>query len=114
MRISEALSPTRDIVVSFTGASLNVTYRPVSYSVEALDALAAESTDEKRAKASRIIEMIQNMVVAWDLEGDDEVAIDVADTERLRKLPMNIFTAILQAVKKDQSEGEAERPSDAI
>lgn len=127
MRISEALSEAVDIVVPFAnGVKLNVTYRPMSYTIAELDKLAAEAvrrqdeTDEefkerKKAANERIIDMVQNVLVAWDLTDEKEVAVDFTNRETMREqVPINVFTGILHAIRKNQSSGEAERPSAAI
>jgi hypothetical protein len=127
MRISDALSEAVDIVVPFAnGAKLNVTYRPVSYTIEQLDKLAEETvrregeTDEefkeRRRKATeRIIDMVQNVLVAWDLTDNNEVVIDFNSREEMRtQVPLNVMTGILAEIRKTQSSGEAGRPSAAI
>lgn len=127
MRISEALSEAVDIVVPFANnVNLNVTYRPMSYTVAQLDKLAAETvkregeTDDefkerRKAANERIIDMVQNVLVAWDLTDESDVAIDFRDREVMReKVPTNVFTGILHAIRRHQSSGEAEKPSAAI
>jgi hypothetical protein len=127
MRISEALSEAVDVGVPFAnGVILNVTYRPMSYTIAELDKLAAEAVreegesdeafKERRKKSTeRVIDMLQNILVAWDLTDNDEVVIDFMNREEMRtKVPLNVYTGILNAVRKAQSSGEAERPSAAI
>lgn len=114
MRISDALAKARPIVVEFEGESLNVTYRPSSYTVAELESLVEEDgTGQKRANPQRIVEMMQQMLVKWDLTEDDGVPVDFTNTERMRHIPTPIFMGILTAIKADQSAGEASSPSAA-
>lgn len=109
MRLSDAKSHAREIIVSFEGGDLHVSYRPMSYTVEELDRLGDDaavkdmSAEERKARIGRIIEMITQVVASWDLTEDDgETPIDPADTVRLRSVPINVFTEILAAIRKDQ------------
>jgi hypothetical protein len=113
MRISDALAKARPLTVEFDSDSMNITYRPSSYSVEKLEQLVEEDGSERKVAPRRMIEMIQNMVISWDLLEDNGEPIDLQNTARLRQLPSSIFLTILNAVKADQSAGEAERPSAA-
>lgn len=118
MRISEALSPARDIEVRFEAAVLNVTYRPMSYTLEEIDRLEAEvtqkggSAEQRKARLESLLDSIGRLVVSWDLTHDDESMIDPKDKDALRKVPSNVFTEIIKTVNADQRVGEAERPSD--
>lgn len=127
MRVSEALSEAVDIIVPFANdVKLNVTYRPMSYTIAELDKLAAEAVKreeeteeefkERRKKANeRIIDMLQNVLVAWDLTDNNDVVLDFSSREVMREsVPLNVMTGILHAIRKNQSSGEAERPSAAI
>lgn len=123
MRISEADTEAKDIDVQFGKATLHVTYKPLTYTVREMDALAG-SRD-----AGQIIETMKRLVVAWDLDDkqgnrvpldhpmDDVMQEDgsgpsgrkrPADDDPLRDVPSHIFTGIIQAVGKDQTpSGEA-------
>lgn len=114
MRISGALAQARSLKVPFEGEELNISYRPSSYSVEELEKLVSdEESGAKKIEPSRIIDIIQQMVITWDLTEDNGEPIHLSDRQRLKQLPTSIYTVILQTVKADQSVGEAERPSDA-
>lgn len=114
MRVSEALAKAKPLVVEFESGALHVEYRPSSYTVEELEKLVEEDGQGgRRGNPARIIEMIQQMLVSWDLEEDTGGVIDFKDTARMRRLPSSIFAAILTAVRKDQSAGEASSPSAA-
>ena len=119
MKISEALSKARDIQVFFEAAVLNVTYRPVAYTYAEMESLTENdaslgklSKEERTSRLNRIIELIQRVVVAWDLEDENGVTIDPQNEESLRVVPLNVFTEIMKAVQQDQRvSGEAESPS---
>jgi hypothetical protein len=111
MRISGALAKARPLRVQFEDDYLNLTYRPASYTVRQLQEIQDE--ESKRTDPARVVEMIQKMVVDWDLTEDDGVKVDLANTERLKDIPTPIFMAILREAREDQSVGEAPRPSAA-
>jgi hypothetical protein len=113
MRISGALAKARPLTVEFEGDTLNITYRPSSYSVAELEKLVDDDAAGKKPQPVRIIEMMQQMIVTWDLLEENGEPIDVQNTERMKELPTSIFTTIMQTVKVDQSAGEAPRPSAA-
>lgn len=108
MRISDAVSPARPIVVPFVGATLNVEYRPMSYTPEQLDKMQAEAAkakDPKAAVAGMVDQMVQ-LIVSWDLTDNADQPIPVT-TEALRGVPLNVFTEVMRAVGRDQTSGEA-------
>jgi len=113
MRISDALSPARELTVPFQSAELHVTYRPISYTMEQLDEIQAKteetggSAEERRARLDRVLDIMTRLVVSWDLTDDEDVVINPENRDAMRKIPMNVFTEILAAVRKDQSAGEA-------
>lgn len=118
MKISEALSPARDIEVRFEAAVLNVTYRPAAYTIEEIETLEAadgEKTPEQRhARMERLLDTIGRVVVSWDLTHDDESMIDPLDRATLRtQVPTPVFIEIVKAIREDQKVGEADAPSDA-
>lgn len=106
MRLSEAVSPARTIPVPFVNATLQVEYRPMSYTPEELDAMQAKALEAKDAKAGvdSMIDSMLNLLVGWDLTDDEDNPIPVT-REGLRKVPLNVYTAITQAVAKDQAAG---------
>ena len=114
MRISGALAKAKPLDVAFEGDALHITYRPLFYTVEELEKLVAdEASGEKKIEPSRIIDLVQQMIITWDLTEENGEPIHLTDRARLKQLPSSVFTVILQTVKADQSVGEAERPSDA-
>lgn len=118
MRISEALSPARDIEVRFEAAVLNVTYRPAAYTIEEIERLEESDGDktpeQRRARLERLLDTVGRVVVSWDLTHDDETMISPLDRDTLRRtVPTSVFTDIMKAIREDQKVGEAEGPSDA-
>lgn len=119
MKISEALSPARDLQVRFEAAILNVTYRPAAYTIEEIERLEetegeAKTPEQRRARLERLLDTIGRIVISWDLTDDSEVMISPTDRETLRHtVPMPVFMEIIKAVREDQKVGEAEGPSDA-
>lgn len=117
MRVSQALSKSRQIAVEFEEDSLSVTYRPISYTLEEVDRIQADTTatggteSERQARMNRVAEMISRLVVDWDLVDEDDVKISTKDLAALRKIPFNVFSEIIRAVRDDQQVGEAQRPS---
>lgn len=115
MRISDAKSKSRDVAVRFETGDLNVTYRPISYTINEAERLTSESSDlakatpeQRAAKMSQLATTISNLVVAWDLEDDEGVTIDPQNAEALRDVPMNIFNEVIRAINEDQKpSGEA-------
>lgn len=122
MRISDAVADEREIEVPFGPHKLQVTYRPLTYTVAEMDAI---SRDERNPR--RIIETIKRLVVKWDLEHDDLVNEDGKgvivpldhpeddyENDPLRHIGTHIYSKIIQAVNADQqASGEAGRPSGA-
>lgn len=109
MRISDAKSESRDVAVRFETGDLNVTYRPISYTINEAERLTSESSDlakatpeQRAAKMSQLATTISNLVVAWDLEDDEGVTIDPQNAEALRDVPMNIFNEVIRAINEDQ------------
>jgi len=113
MRVSQAKSKAVDLEVVFEEGTLQVSYRPISYSLNELDEMQAESVktggtqDERKARMLRITTMISRMVVSWDLEDDNGEPIDPTNIEALQNIPSNIFTEIIQAVKEHNEVGKA-------
>ncbi len=119
MRVSDALSPVRELDVQFAEDVLHVSYRPISYSLEELERIQEESVTpgntpaERRDRIRRLAALISKLVISWDLTDENDVVVDPTDVEALRLLPLNIFTEILAAVRRDQQVGEAHAPSAA-
>ena len=117
MRISQALSRARDIKVEFEEATLHVTYRPVSYTLEEMDRLQADTTEtggtkeQRSARIDRVAGTISRLVVSWDLTDEEDRPINPSDIETLRNVPFNIISEVIQAVRRDQQAGEAQSPS---
>lgn len=122
MRISDAVSPARPLEVHFATGTLNIEYRPSSYTIAEADKLVTESAEfneqatpeQKRERLHKVADTIASIIVAWDLEHDDGTPISPQDKDALAHIPMSIFTEIIGAVNADQkvTPGEAE-PSDA-
>lgn len=118
MRIDEALSESKPLAVKFNGGVLNIEYRPPSYTIEEMVAADADKDNPER-----LIKMIQDLVVAWDLTrlakvaiapavGNDftesiveqEVPVDVTNPEDVRRyVPQNIIMGIIKAVREDSN-----------
>ena len=117
MRISEAQSATRDIVVHFEGGDLNVTYRPVSYTINETEKMAEDTSNldkaspaERAEKMGKFVDSIARLVIAWDLEDEEGITIDPSDRAALRDVPLNILNDVVSTISKDQRpSGEASR-----
>ncbi len=96
MRISQAVAEEKPLAVDFKGATLNVVYRPLTYTVREMDALG-ESKDTER-----IIKTMLRLLVSWDLTDENDTPVPI-ETEPLRDVPTHIFTGIIKAVGKDQA-----------
>lgn len=129
MRIKEALSDIKDLVVEFPGGGrLNIKYRPSSYTVADL----SDIDEEAKKDPYRIITMIRDMVIWWDLEDNSGEPIALAlppgtgnvitsDGEQVRtkfdkkellkkdpiarEVPITLLVGIIRAVNEDQSAG---------
>lgn len=123
MRLSQAVSEAKDVKVTFAGgATLAVTYRPLSYTVREMDAARADAEN-----TDRIIDTMKRLIVRWDLTDDDDrpIALDFpydevdgkqvpSPDDPLRDIPTNVFTEILTAIAEDaKPSGEASRGSAA-
>lgn len=115
MRISDAKSTSRDLAVHFESGDLNITYRPISYTINEAERLTSDAADltsaspeQRAAKMGQLAKTISNLVVAWDLEDDNGITIDPQNIDALRDVPMNIFNEVITAINKDQRpSGEA-------
>jgi hypothetical protein len=122
MKLSQATAKERDLPggVQFGEEALQVTYRPLTYTVREMDAMK-DSQD-----TNRIIETVKRLIVRWDLTDNDETPIPIdhpmvededgklvpADDDPLRDIPTHIFSEILRAVNEDQQpDPEASRRS---
>lgn len=109
MRLSEALSASKWIVVPFAGgATLRVKYRPSNTTIADLQSMLVGTEEEQVVS---VINQIKSVVEDWDLTEDDGETKVSLDFERLRHIPINIFREVLGAIKNDQSAGEAESSS---
>jgi hypothetical protein len=129
MRISEAISESTPLAVSFAGgAVLNIEYRPAATTLAQMEDMInlveeaeADTTDESsktpdaaaimKARIegikTRLIDTVKEMVVSWDLtEEDGETVISLTD-DGLRNVPMNVFVEITKSVQRHQSAGAA-------
>ncbi len=94
MRISEATIEQKPLAVTFGSATLNLVYRPLSYTVKEME----DATKDRDPK--NIVRTMQRLLVEWDLTDDDNNPIPLSD-EALVEIPSHIFTGIMQAVAKD-------------
>lgn len=110
MRLSEAKSNAKPLVVEFDGgASLNITYRVPEYTPNQ----AAKLTDEAGKDPRRMAEMACRIVDSWDLERDDGEPIPLVPDVVAEEVHLGILTKIMRAVNADQMPGEAGATSDA-
>jgi hypothetical protein len=103
MRISEAVAETSEVEVHFGPAVLHVQYRPSSFTMQELEDVDTDKSSR------RLIRMIQDMIVGWDLEDNEGEPINIQDAEAVRtKVPAHILTGIIKAVRRHQEpSGEA-------
>lgn len=102
MKISQATAVEKALPVPFGDATLNVSYRPLTYTVTELEKM--ETGD---AKAAQIIDSMLRLLVSWDLTDEFDQPVPLT-ADALREIPTHIFTGIMQAVGKDQTpSGEA-------
>jgi len=127
MRIEEAVAEAKDLDVKFGQAVLHIRYRPANYTIAEMEAAESDKTSP-----ARLVKLIQDMVVAWDLtraetvpalhengepvivDGEPlmvdggEVPIDVGDAEQVRTyVTSTIISGIVKAIREDQQAGEA-------
>lgn len=110
MRIDEALAESKPLAVKFGNAVLNIEYRAASYTVEQMQAAKADKDNPER-----MIDMLQDLIVGWDLTrlangGTDEngnenlveVPVDVTNRDDVRKyVKSNIIMGIVRAIRED-------------
>jgi hypothetical protein len=126
VRISEGLGVPTDLKVTFpSGATLNIVYKPTSYTMLDIERLEKESKKSPR----RIIDAIRRLVLKWDLtdDGGQPVPLEApasastvvvtgdslktvqtepeSDDDPLLAIPTIIFMYILRAVNEDQNPG---------
>ncbi len=102
MKISQATAEEKPLAVKFGEATLNVVYRPLTYTVTELEKMEAGD-----ARAAQVVDSMLRLLVSWDLTDEDENPVPLTE-EALREVPTHIFTGIMQAVGKDQTpSGEA-------
>jgi D-alanyl-D-alanine dipeptidase len=112
MRIDEALAESKPLAVKFGAVVLNIEYRPPSYTIEQM--MEAQGDKEN---PERLIEMLQDLIVGWDLTRiekvpydpettagphEREVPVDVTNADDVRKyVKMNIIMGIIKAIRED-------------
>lgn len=113
MRIDEALAESKSLDVKFGTAVLHVEYRPPSYTIEEMVA-----ADADKENPERLVKMIQDVVIGWDLtrfetvivpgdHGEEipterEVPVDITNANDVRKyVPNTIIMGIVRAIRKD-------------
>jgi hypothetical protein len=127
MLIADALKSVTDLKVEFaSGSVLTIKYRPSSYTV------ADISDVNEKTDPMRLVTMIRDMVVEWDLESEPGAIVPLAlppgsgnvitsdgetvktkkdkqaelELDPIRRLvPIYIQVAIIRAVNDDQSAG---------
>jgi hypothetical protein len=123
MKMSDALKDIKDLKVDFgVGGTLNVIYRPPSWTPAEMEALQADKD------IRRIVDQIRRLVIQWDLTDDynnlipleapkPDPAIVVTDNsgeiveqkepeprelhDPLMHVPISIYMKIIQAVNND-------------
>jgi len=110
VRIDEAIAETKPLKVFFGDAVLNIEYRPPAYTIAQMTEAAAD-----KGNPERLISMIQDLVVGWDLtrtvneplepNGDPvqrEIPVDINNDEDVRLyVPTTIIMGIVKAVRSD-------------
>jgi len=110
VRIDEAIAETKPLKVFFGDAVLNIEYRPPAYTIAQMTEAAAD-----KGNPERLISMIQDLVVGWDLTrtekllddngeqvGEQEIPVDINNDEDVRLyVPTTIIMGIVKAVRSD-------------
>jgi hypothetical protein len=111
MRIDEALAESKPLAVKFSGAVLNIEYRPPAYTIRQMTEAAADKDNPEA-----LVRMLQDIVIGWDLtriekyfSGDigsepleREVPVDVTNPDDVRDyVPNNIIMGIIKAIRQD-------------
>ena len=109
MRIDEALGESKPLAVKFGRGVLNVEYRPPNYTIEQMVAAQQDKDDPER-----LITMLQDIVVGWDLTRveqwvnevgetvEREIPVDITNRDDVFKyVPSPIIMGIVKAVRED-------------
>jgi hypothetical protein len=112
LRIDEALAEEKPLEVKFGSGLLNVVYRPPSFTIEEMVA-----ADADKGNPERLVRMLQDLIVGWDLTRleqvpydpettaapfEREVPVDITNPDDVRKyVPNNIIMGIIKAVRAD-------------
>jgi hypothetical protein len=104
MRISEALAEEKTLTIPFGESVLTIQYRPPSWTIEEVDGM---QNDEGTKKTERLVEMIQRVIVGWDLTDDSGELVDCTEPAAIRKIPITILNKITKAIREDNGPGEA-------
>jgi hypothetical protein len=112
MRIDEALAESKPLAVKFSGAVLNIEYRPPAYTIRQMTEAAADKDNPEA-----LVKMLQDIIVGWDLTRiekvpydaettaaafEREVPVDVTNPDDVRDyVPNNIIMGIIKAIRED-------------
>lgn len=107
MKLADIRSETRVTIIGFAAGDLKVTYRPNAFTADVADRINSAVADPKQ-QTDAMFQMVSEVLVEWDLEGDDGQVIAVTDAARLRaEVPMQVFGRIFAGIQEDQDPGKA-------
>ena len=113
MKLNDIRSETAEVAVPFQSGDLHVTYRPNTFTADRSDAVQAAAKDEAKATDAMFL-MVGDVLVRWDLEGDDGETIPLDDPKRLRaEVPVAVFGRIFAAIGQAQNPQVTARNSSA-
>lgn len=102
----------RTVPVTYNGETFDVAYRPGEFTGDLLANLS--DVDESRADAAVkvMVSILLPVLSWWDVEDEQGQRLPITQ-QTLQAMPLAVLGAILQAVKVDNTPGEADAPSDA-
>lgn len=106
MKLSDLRSITKPITITFDSGTLEIGYRPNSFTADAVDQINAAMADPDK-QTDAVFQLIAANIATWDLEGDDGKIIPLHNVARLRaEVPMAIFNRIFSEIQDDQNPGK--------
>ena len=107
MRLADIRAETKHLSVPFADGTIEVDYRPNTYTGEKADQLQAEMTralNEGGAQSKAFMQTIFEVIADWDLlEDDGKTPVPLDEDVCYTKVPISVFGKILQSIQEDQA-----------
>lgn len=100
LSLGDLRSRTRRVAVPVAGETLEVEYRPTALTPGLIAWLRGIEAD---GQPERLAEVLCQVVIGWDLLGDDGAPLPVTE-EVARELPLRLLGVIVRAVLEDAQE----------